>query len=91
LGNITAIWYLVSPLASLVAIWYISPVLVYCVEINLATQYYILTVRKGKVSTLAKIEQLNLTFEIEMQDKIFLVWEHTQSDHWHNYYSETGN
>jgi hypothetical protein len=34
---ITAIWYMLWPFVNLVAIWYISPVWVYCGKNNLAT------------------------------------------------------
>jgi hypothetical protein len=35
----TAIWYTFWPLVNVVVIWYIFPVLVYCVKKNLATLY----------------------------------------------------
>jgi hypothetical protein len=34
---IIKIWYILCPFGNLVPIWYIFPILVYCVEKNLAT------------------------------------------------------
>jgi hypothetical protein len=39
----TAIWYILRPFGNVVAIWYIFPLLVYCVKKNLATQLLIPT------------------------------------------------
>jgi hypothetical protein len=36
LGHITVIWYIFWPFGNVVAIWYLSPILVYCVKKNLA-------------------------------------------------------
>jgi hypothetical protein len=38
---ITAVWYILCPFGNLVVIWYIFPVLVYCVKKNMATLMYI--------------------------------------------------